>query len=360
MGAKASTVPIYAAENSPACIRGALVMSWQLWTAFGIFLGCCANLAVADTGWISWRLQLGSAFIPAVPLVFGVYFCPESPRWYMKKGMYPKAYESLVRLRNHPIQAARDIYYIHSQLELEAEILGTNTYKTRFIELFTIPRLRRATVAAITVMLAQQMCGVNVIAFYSSTVFQNAGASRNIALWASFGFGLINFIFAWPAILTIDTYGRRSLLLFTFPNMAWSMLAVGLCSLIPPSNTAHLALMAFFIYVYSAFYSPGEGPVPFTYSAEVFPLSHREVGMGWAVATNLFWAAVVSIALPWMLLAMHTLGAFAFYAGMNVLALCMIFLLVPETKQRTLEELDYIFAVPTRVHIHYQLTKALP
>jgi MFS family permease len=225
----------------------------------------------------------------------------------MKKGMYPKAYESLVRLRNHPIQAARDIYYIHSQLELEAEILGTNTYKTRFIELFTIPRLRRATVAAITVMLAQQMCGVNVIAFYSSTVFQNAGASRNIALWASFGFGLINFIFAWPAILTIDTYGRRSLLLFTFPNMAWSMLAVGLCSLIPPSNTAHLALMAFFIYVYSAFYSPGEGPVPFTYSAEVFPLSHREVGMGWAVATNLFWAAVVSIALPWMLLAMHTL-----------------------------------------------------
>lgn len=73
----------------------------------------------------------------------------------MKKGQYGKAYESLLRLRNHPIQAARDIYYIHSQLELEAEILGTNTYKTRFIELFTIPRLRRATVAAITVMLAQ-------------------------------------------------------------------------------------------------------------------------------------------------------------------------------------------------------------
>jgi MFS family permease len=148
-------VPIYAAENSPASIRGALVMSWQLWTAFGIFLGFCANLAVANTGPISWRLQLGSAFIPAVPLVFGVYFCPESPRWYMKKGQYGKAYESLLRLRNHPIQAARDIYYIHSQLELEAEILGTNTYKTRFIELFTIPRLRRATVAATTVMLAQ-------------------------------------------------------------------------------------------------------------------------------------------------------------------------------------------------------------
>ncbi|KAN0110351.1 MFS sugar transporter-like protein [Hyaloscypha variabilis] len=360
MGAKASTVPIYAAENSPASIRGALVMSWQLWTAFGIFLGFCANLAVWNTGWIAWRLQLGSAFIPAVPLVFGVYFCPESPRWYMKKGQYGKAYESLLRLRNHPIQAARDIYYIHSQLELEAEILGSNTYKTRFIELFTIPRLRRATVAATTVMLAQQMCGVNVLSFYSSTVFKNAGATELKAFWASWGFGLINFIFAFPAIWTIDTFGRRALLLFTFPNMAWSMLAVGLCSLISNSSKSHLGFMALFIYIYAAFYSPGEGPVPFTYSAEVFPLSHREVGMGWAVATNLFWAAVVSIALPWMLIAMGTMGAFGFYAAMNVLALCMIFLWVPETKQRTLEELDYIFAVPTRVHIRYQLKKALP
>jgi MFS family permease len=76
MGAKASTVPVYAAENCPALIRGGLVMSWQMWTAFGIFLGFCANLAVYNTGAISWRLQLGSAFIPAVPLVVGIYFCP--------------------------------------------------------------------------------------------------------------------------------------------------------------------------------------------------------------------------------------------------------------------------------------------
>lgn len=76
MGCKASTVPIYAAENCPAAIRGGLVMSWQMWTAFGIFLGFCANLAVYNVGAIAWRLQLGSAFIPAVPLVVGIYFCP--------------------------------------------------------------------------------------------------------------------------------------------------------------------------------------------------------------------------------------------------------------------------------------------
>jgi MFS family permease len=221
----------------------------------------------------------------------------------MKKGRYHDAYKSLLRLRNNPIQAARDLYYIHSQLELEAEIIGQVTYMKRFIELFTIPRLRRATLAAWTVMLAQQMCGINVIAFYSSTVFVKAGASPKEALIASFGFGLINFVFAWPAIWTIDTYGRRSLLLFTFPNMAWSLLAIGLCYIIPSDSRAHLGLMAFFIYVYTAFYSPGEGPVPFTYSAEVFPLSHREVGMGWAVANNLFWAAALGITLPRMLVA---------------------------------------------------------
>jgi len=360
MGAKASTVPIFAAENSPASIRGALVMSWQMWTAFGIFLGFCANLVVADVPKIGWRLQFGSAFIPAVPLVLGIYFCPESPRWYMKKGRYQNAYDSLIRLRNNPVQAARDLYYIHSQLELEAEIIGTNNYLSRFFELFTIPRVRRATVAAVTVMTAQQLCGINVIAFYSSTIFVDAGATPRAALFASFGFGLINFIFAWPAIWTIDTYGRRSLLLFTFPNMAWSLLVVGLCSLIPSSSRAHLGLMAVFIYVFAMFYSPGEGPVPFTYSAEVFPLSHREVGMGLAVATNLFWAAVLGITLLRMLHVFGILGAFAFYAGLNVVAFCMIFLFVPETKQRTLEELDYVFGVPTRIHIHYQLFKALP
>ncbi|PON20909.1 hypothetical protein TGAM01_v210194 [Trichoderma gamsii] len=360
MGAKASTVPIFAAENSPAPIRGALVMSWQLWNAFGIFLGTCANLAVMGIGAEAWRYQLGSAFIPAVPLVCLIYFCPESPRWYIKKNRYRDAMRSLLRLRNNPIQAGRDIYYIHVQLEVEAEFTGSGNYVKRFIELFTLPRVRRATLAAFTVMIAQQMCGINIIAFYSSTVFLDAGASQTGSLWASWGFGLVNFLFAFPAVWTIDTFGRRSLLLFTFPQMAWTLLAAGLCNLIPGKNGPHLGFVAFFIYLFAAFYSPGEGPVPFTYSAEVFPLSHREMGMAFAVATCLFWAAVLSITFPLMLARLGVTGSFGLYALFNVIALVMIFLWLPETKQRTLEELDYIFAVPSRVFMKYQVTKTLP
>lgn len=138
-------------------------MSWQMWTAFGIFLGFCANLAVKDAGRIAWRLQIGSAFIPAVPLAIGIFFLPESPRWYIKKHRYQNAFRSLLRLRNHPLQAARDLYYINAQVEIEKDVIGDSSYITRFGQLFTIPRVRRATLASFTVMIAQQMCGINII-----------------------------------------------------------------------------------------------------------------------------------------------------------------------------------------------------
>jgi sugar porter (SP) family MFS transporter len=362
MGVKASTVPIYAAENAPASIRGALVMSWQMWTAFGIFLGTAFNLAVFHVGnHINWRLMLGAPFLPAVPLLLLIYTCPESPRWLMKKNRYPEAWKSMSLLRFEQIQVARDMYYISAQLEIEDQLVGKTNYVTRFTQLFTIPRVRRANLAAFTVMIAQQMCGINIIAFYSTTVFQDAGMSDFRAMLGSFGFGLVNWIFAFPAFWTIDTFGRRSLLLFTFPQMTWTLLAAGLCTLIDKRfETARTALVCLFVFLFGAFYSPGEGPVPFTYSAEVYPLSHRETGMGFAVATCLFWAAVLSMSFPFLLDRLGTVGAFGLYAGFNVVAFIMIFFLVPETKQKTLEELDYVFAVPVRKFAKYQLNTTLP
>ncbi|KAH7002314.1 hypothetical protein EDB80DRAFT_579144 [Ilyonectria destructans] len=361
MGAKASTVPIYAAENAPASIRGALVMSWQMWTAFGIFLGTAFNLAVYNVADINWRLMLGAPFLPAVPLLLLIYTCPESPRWYMKKGRYPDAWKSMIQLRHDAIQVARDMYYISAQLDIENELIGQTNYVSRFTQLFTIPRVRRANLAAFTVMIAQQMCGINIIAFYSTTVFKDAGMSDFKAMLGSFGFGLVNWLFAFPAFWTIDTFGRRTLLLFTFPQMTWTLLAAGLCTLIPESaGDVRTALVCLFVFMFGMFYSPGEGPVPFTYSAEVYPLSHRETGMGFAVATCLFWAAILSTSFPFLLDKFSVVGAFGLYAGFNVIAFVMIFFWVPETKQRTLEELDWVFAVPVRQFASYQLKVALP
>lgn len=142
--------------------------------------------------------------------------------------------------------------------------------------------------------------------------------------------------------------------------MFLTLLATGMSFNIPESSSAHLGLISFFIFVFVAFYATGEGPCAFVYSSEVFPLSHREIGMSWAVATNAFWASVLSLTFPRMLLALTPSGSFGFYAGLNAVALVMIFLFLPETKQRSLEELDYVFGVSTRAHAQFQLKKVLP
>lgn len=161
IGAKNATVPIYSAEMAPARIRGALVMFWQLWVVVGIFLGFCANVIVKNTGKIAWRLQLGSAFIPSFILLLGIFFCPESPRWLMKHGKHAQGFQSMLRLRAHPIIAARDFYYSFVIYEEEMKEARGAGYFSRLKDCFTVPRIRRANYGASTVMIAQQMCGIN-------------------------------------------------------------------------------------------------------------------------------------------------------------------------------------------------------
>lgn len=125
-------------------------------------------------------------------------------------------------------------------------------------------------------------------------------------------------------------------------------------------KSVRTGLVALFVYLFCIFYSPGEGPVPFTYSAEVYPLSHRETGMGFAVATCLFWASVLGMSFPFILSQLKVVGAFGLYAGFNAVAFFLILFLVPETKQRTLEELDWVFAVPNRKFARHVLTQEIP
>ncbi|KAJ7828749.1 hypothetical protein B0H14DRAFT_3718427 [Mycena olivaceomarginata] len=357
IGPKSATVPVYSAECSPANIRGALVMMWQMWTAFGIMLGDLIDVAfyfVPDqsniTG-LNWRLMLASAGIPAVIVCAQVLFAPESPRWLIGRGRYQEAYDELSRLRFSSVQAARDLYYIHVLLEAENEVASG---RNRLWEMWSIARNRNAAIASFIVMFGQQFCGVNVIAYYSSTVFFESGFSRVASLLSSFGFGLINFLFALPAVFTIDSFGRRNLLLFTFPFMAMCLLITGF-SFWAPTQTGQLAGVSLGIYLFGIFYSPGEGPVPFTYSAEAFPLYIRNLGMSFATATTWFFNFILSITFPSLLNAFKPQGAFGFYAAWCCILWVLILLFVRETKGRTLEELDQVFSLPMRDHAAYGL-----
>jgi MFS family permease len=191
---------------------------------------------------------------------------------------------------------------------------------------------------------------VNVIAYYSSQIFLDAGFRELNALGASMGFGVINFIFALPAFLTIDNFGRRNLLLVTFPVMALCLFFTGFSFWIPGSSMAHIACISIGIYLFGIVYSPGAGPVPFTYSAEAYPLYIRPLGMSLATATTWFFNFVLSVTWPSLVKAFNPQGAFAWYAGWNIVGFFAVLFFVPETKERTLEELDQVFSYRTRDH----------
>ncbi|EHA50291.1 plastidic glucose transporter 4 [Pyricularia oryzae 70-15] len=358
VGAKSSTTPVYSAECTPKAIRGALTMQWQMWTAFGIMLGFVASVAFANTDFLGentqWRWMLASTSIPPFLVMIQVYFCPESPRWYMERGEFTKAYSSVRRLRYLECQAARDMYYAFKLLEIEqAQREGRNLLK----EFFTVRRNRRAAQSSWFVMFMQQFCGVNVIAYYSTAIFQNAGFSRNAALLTSLGGGAINFLFAIPAIYTIDTFGRRNLLLVTFPLMAIMLFFTGFSFFIPEDNPARLGCIATGIYLFMMVYSPGEGPVPFTYSAEAFPLHIRDIGMSSATAITWGFNFIISFSWPALETAFGPTGAFCWYAAWNIFGWIFAYFLLPETKNLTLEELDMVFGVSNRDHAKYYTDK---
>lgn len=226
---------------------------------------------------------------------------------------------------------------------------------------------------------------MNVIAYYSSEIFLSAGFSQIAALSASLGFGVINWLFAIPAIYTIDTFGRRNLLLVTFPLMALFQLMTGFAFWIPaktPASSAasatgthdgggsgggsathgadaRTACVALGMYLFGIVYSPGEGPVPFTYSAEAYPLYVRSYGMALATATTWLFNGTLAMTWPSLVNALTPQGAFSWYAGWNVVGFVAILLFVRETKGKTLEELDQVFSVPMGVFARRAVNDAM-
>ncbi|KAJ0377873.1 hypothetical protein COL26b_003786 [Colletotrichum chrysophilum] len=324
--------------------------------AFGIALGLIVSVAFRHTDFLGedtqWRWMLGSTSLPPLLVMCQVYFCPESPRWYMEKGKYDKAFRSVRRLRKHVIQATRDMYYAHKLLEVETQARSGRNWK----EFFTVRRNRRAATFSYFVMFMQQFCGINVVMYYSTAIFQDGGFTRSEALLTSMGMGLINWLFALPAFYTIDTFGRRNLLLVTFPLMSLSLIFTGFSFYIP-EGTAKLACIATGIYIFAAVYSPGAGPVPFTYCAEAFPLHIRDIGMSSATAVTWGFNFIISFSWPSMSKAFTPTGAFLWYACWNLFGFVVAYFFLPETKNLTLEELDSVFSVRNRDHAKYYTSK---
>ncbi|KAI0513091.1 sugar transporter-domain-containing protein [Xylaria bambusicola] len=385
MGIKAVSTPILASETAIRFWRGSFVLAWQLWVSFGIMIGFVLNLIFAaivhsiygdSNQELTVSLILGAPLIFSIAMLGAVWRCPESPRYYLRGGRSKydpgTAYEKLKQLRNCELLAMKDIYLLHKTIEQESQETGLDTLGssvfTKFGQLFTRRRLRNALISTSVVNLSQQLCGINVAAFYSGTFFVSVLYGNNTdqlnydsvisAMIFSFGFGAVNFFLGLPAFKTIDTLGRRKWLIWTLPIMSFFMLAGALTFPIPwdqrtDYNTVRMA--AFWLYLHAAVYSPGLGPIPFTLASESFPLSHRELGCAFAIAVNLGFAGLLTIVFPTINSKLYPSGTLGLFSGFNFIAFVLVYLLVEETKELSLEDLSYVLNVPKRVFIRQQV-----
>lgn len=217
IGAKASIVPVWESEVLPPDKRGRLLISWQVFTATGIFAGSIATYILRD----NWRSQVLSAAIPALILLITTYMGCESPRWLIIQGKYEKAFAALVQLRGERILAAEEFCYIHYQIQTERALLRKKplnfnqledriSYSQRLPKLFTLARNRRAAISSMVVMLSQQFSGINILAFFASVffsapgLFQSRGDPVGDSLRLTIGFGVANAVFSVIAYFVIE------------------------------------------------------------------------------------------------------------------------------------------------------------
>ena len=326
IGSAAVLSPLYIAEVSPARVRGALVSVNQLAIVTGILLAYFVNWAFAGAGPSNWRWMYGMGAVPSVLFFLLLLRVPESPRWLVKNGREAEARSVLTRADTAEAAAAA-IRDIQAALALE---------KGSFSELFR-PAFRRPLLIAVVLAVFQQVTGINAILYYAPRIFEGAGFARMSAIGQSTIVGVVNMLFTVVAIVLADRVGRRPLLLIATAGMGGSLVLLGAAfkfSFLPASA------LLFIILLYIAFFASAMGPLVWVVMAEIFPIRMRGAAMG--LATLILWLADFAVTLTFPVISdrFHPATAFWLYAAMCALDLVFMWFFLPETKGKTLEEIE--------------------
>jgi sugar porter (SP) family MFS transporter len=327
VGSASTTVPLYIGEVVPPRVRGGLVSLNQLAITAGILVSYLIDYGLSDTG--NWRLMFGLAAIPAVALFAGMLFQKESPHWLIKQGRDDEARAVLHRLRDD------------SDIDAEIREVHELTQREGGYRDLVSPRVRPLVVVGVLLAVFQQITGINTVIYYAPTLLQGAGLGNNAALLANVVNGAVNVGMTIVAIWLLDKVGRRPLLLSGTVGMAVGMVIVG-CSFIGGS-TLHggLALVAIAgLLIYTGSFAIGLGPVFWLLIAEIYPLKIRGAAMSVAGMAN--WAAnfVVTVSFLTLLNAISGVGVFFLFGFLTLVALAYFWKKVPETKGRSLQEIE--------------------
>tara|TARA_B110000285_G_scaffold76831_1_gene88472 strand:+ start:4914 stop:6302 length:1389 start_codon:yes stop_codon:yes gene_type:complete len=326
VGLASAICPMYIGEIAPAEIRGRLVSLNQFAIIFGMFIVYFVNWGIANGQTIEWINEIGwrrmflSEAIPAAVFILLMFLVPESPRYLALKQKDTEALSILMRFNG--VKKANQI--------LE-DI--KNTIETSEAKLFSYGKA--VIIIGILLSVFQQFVGINVALYYAPRIFENMGAAKDASMLQTIIMGMVNVVFTTLAILTVDKWGRKPLLIVGSIGMAIGMIAISTLAFLDIIGTTTLV----FIIIYTASFMMSWGPICWVLISEIFPNKIRSQAVAIAVAAQ--WSAnfFISSTYPPMM-EFSNGGTYLFYGIMSVISALFIWKYVPETKGKTLEEME--------------------
>lgn len=319
--------PLYIAEISPAHMRGRNVSINQLTIVTGILVTNLVNYALADKGDEAWRWMFGLGAAPSLLFLLGVAWLPESPRWLIGRGRTEEAERILRRIGDEDYVEAS----FHG-ITASGKGAVSRSYRAVFEK-----AVRPAVIVGITLAVFQQLCGINIVFNYTSTIFASVGADLNTQLSETIFIGIVNLVFTLVAMWQVDKLGRRPLMLAG--SLGLSIVYIVLAFLL--RSQAATGWISLFVLLAIAMYATSLAPVTWVLISEIFP--NRIRGVASSIAVLALWGAYFILVFTFPVLAawLGTYGPFYLYAGICALGFLFIRSKVKETKGQTLEQLEH-------------------
>lgn len=328
VGASSVTAPIYISEISPPSKRGMLVGLFQFNVVFGIVISYLSNYLIGLSGENSWRLMLGVQAIPSALFLLLLHQVPESPRWLiLKKGKMGEA------------RVIFNLIEPDSADELISDIVKKGSTKVSVKRHFLFsPKYKTPVLLAMLFAIFNQVSGINAIIYYAPRIFEMTGLGKNSSLLSTAGLGLMNFMFTLLAMGFIDKVGRRSLMMI---GSAGLIVTLGLVSYSFYQQSFSIWSVPILLFVYIAFFAFSQGAVIWVFISEIFPTQVRAKGQTLGSTTHWVMAAVIAFSFPYLAEKAGGGNTFLFFAIMMVLQLLFVWKLMPETKGKSLEQIEH-------------------